>query len=93
MLKWVSSVALAATLATAGGWTSAHAQAVRGLPDFTELVEQTGPSVVNIRTLEKARDARGNVPNLEEFFRRFGIPLPNAGASGRVSSSAPTVSS
>ena len=77
MLKWVSSVALAATLATAGGWTSAHAQAVRGLPDFTELVEQTGPSVVNIRTLEKTRDARGNVPNLEEFFRRFGIPLPN----------------
>ena len=26
---------------------------VRGLPDFTELVEQVGPSVVNIRTLEK----------------------------------------
>jgi len=26
---------------------------VKGLPDFTELVEQVGPSVVNIRTLEK----------------------------------------
>ena len=77
MLKWVSSVALAATLAIAGGWTSVHAQSVRGLPDFTELVEQTGPSVVNIRTLEKARDLRGNAPNFEEFFRRFGIPLPN----------------
>ena len=25
----------------------------RSLPDFTELVEQVGPAVVNIRTLEK----------------------------------------
>ena len=25
----------------------------RALPDFTDLVEQVGPSVVNIRTLEK----------------------------------------
>ena len=32
----------------------AYAQ-VRGLPDFTDLVEQVGPSVVNIRTVEKAR--------------------------------------
>ena len=31
----------------------AHAQN-RTLPDFTDLVEQVGPSVVNIRTLEKA---------------------------------------
>jgi serine protease Do len=28
---------------------------VRGLPDFTELVEQVGPSVVNIRTSEKVK--------------------------------------
>jgi S1-C subfamily serine protease len=32
----------------------AAAQVVKGLPDFTELVEQVGPSVVNIRTLEKS---------------------------------------
>ena len=54
---------------------------VKGLPDFTELVEQVGPSVVNIRTLEKAvaRDAQGNEPDAEmqEFFRRFfGVPMP-----------------
>jgi len=58
----------------------ANAQA-RVLPDFTDLVEQTGPSVVNIRTTEKAKNlGRGGAqvdPNLEEFFRRFGIPLPN----------------
>ena len=60
--------------------TAAVAQRV-DLPDFTELVERVGPSVVNIRTLERTRGSggpeRGGVdPNLEEFFRRFGIPLP-----------------
>ena len=57
--------------------------AVRGLPDFTELVEQVGPSVVNIRTLEKARPtapaAGGPDDEMQEFFRRFfGVPMPNA---------------
>jgi serine protease Do len=51
----------------------------RVLPDFTDLVEQVGPSVVNIRTLERSR---GAVPgqmdeDMQEFFRRFfGQPLP-----------------
>ncbi len=58
------------------------AQVVKGLPDFTELVEQVGPSVVNIRTLEKAaaRDAQASEPDAEmqEFFRRFfGVPMPS----------------
>jgi serine protease Do len=49
------------------------------LPDFTELVERVGPAVVNIRTLERARASRSTPEmdeSLEEFFRRFGIPLP-----------------
>ncbi len=50
------------------------------LPDFTELVERVGPAVVNIRTTERGRaaaSASGEVdPSVEEFFRRFGIPLP-----------------
>lgn len=59
----------------------ATAQVVKGLPDFTELVELAGPSVVNIRTLEKAsaHEAQGNEPDAEmqEFFRRFfGVPMP-----------------
>ena len=68
------------------GWavlTSAHVQAqgMRGLPDFTELVEQVGPSVVNIRTLEKVSSRRqpgGNADEeMQELFRRFfGQPLP-----------------
>jgi serine protease Do len=59
---------------------AAQAQS-RTLPDFTDLVEQVGPSVVNIRTSEKVtlRSAQGG-PSEEEmldFFRRFGLPVPN----------------
>jgi serine protease Do len=63
------------------------AQSSRGLPDFTELVEQVGPSVVNIRTTSKVSVRRpglespsgqGGLPReLQELFRQFGIPLPN----------------
>jgi serine protease Do len=58
-----------------------HAQGMRGLPDFTELVEQVGPSVVNIRTLEKVsnRQAQGGNADeeMQELFRRFfGQPFP-----------------
>ena len=57
------------------------AAAVRGLPDFTDLVDQVGPSVVNIRTVEKA-SSRANPNGMDEemleFFRRFGVPIPNA---------------
>jgi serine protease Do len=53
----------------------------RALPDFTDLVEQVGPSVVNIRTLERSRgtgNASGEMDeDMQEFFRRFfGQPLP-----------------
>jgi len=56
-------------------------QSVRALPDFTDLVEQVGPSVVNIRTLEKvaARDTQAGSPDeeMQELFRRFfGVPMP-----------------
>ena len=64
---------------------SAMAQA-RGLPDFTDLVDQVGPSVVNIRTLEKVTTrAQSGVPGDEEmleFFRRFGLPIPNIPKQG-----------
>ncbi len=61
---------------------ASSAPMVRGLPDFTELVEQVGPSVVNIRTLEKVRQPEpgsgGPDEEMQELFRRFfGMPLPN----------------
>jgi serine protease Do len=47
----------------------------RGLPDFTELVEQVGPSVVNIKVFEKAsqsKNSRGfSDPQMQDFLRRF----------------------
>ena len=53
----------------------------QGLPDFTDLVEKVGPAVVNIRTTERARAARGGSggeldEDMLEFFRRRGIPIP-----------------
>ncbi len=49
------------------------------LPDFSELAERVGPTVVNIRTTERRGTSAASAeidPNVEEFFRRFGIPLP-----------------
>jgi serine protease Do len=70
-----------------GALAQSPAAAVRGLPDFTDLVEQVGPSVVNIRTLEKARPstpgAGGPDEEMQELFRRFfGVPMPNAPRQG-----------
>ncbi|RST54917.1 DegQ family serine endoprotease [Variovorax sp. DXTD-1] len=66
--------------------TSAVAQTpqtpqARGLPDFADLVEQVGPAVVGIRTVEKVSSRSGGGgemdEEMQEFFRRFfGQPLP-----------------
>ncbi|MEJ1168184.1 DegQ family serine endoprotease [Variovorax sp. CCNWLW235] len=66
--------------------TSAVAQTpqtpqARGLPDFADLVEQVGPAVVGIRTVEKVSTRSGGGgemdEEMQEFFRRFfGQPLP-----------------
>ncbi|MDP4299818.1 DegQ family serine endoprotease [Leptothrix discophora] len=59
--------------------------AVRGLPDFADLVEQVGPAVVNIRTTAKAKAGRNSAEagpdeEMQEFFRRFfGVPVPRQG--------------
>lgn len=80
--SWVSAgVVAVAAMATFVPATPAFAQ-TRVLPDFTDLVEQVGPSVVNIRTLEKvSARAAGNGSAADEemldFFRRFGVPIPN----------------
>ena len=52
------------------------------LPDFTELVERVGPAVVNIRTAERVRanPAAEIDPQMQEFLRRFGLPVPRRGA-------------
>ena len=81
--RWVCGLWLGLSLSLVGLWPGqAMAQAAaRGLPDFSDLVEQVGPSVVNIRTLEKvtAREADQGMPDeeMQELFRRFfGVPMP-----------------
>ncbi|MBA2964165.1 MULTISPECIES: DegQ family serine endoprotease [Ramlibacter] len=91
------SVALAAAF-VASGAAVLHAppaaaqsapQPRTGLPDFTDLVEQVGPAVVNIRTVERARagsQQQGQADDeMQELFRRFfGMPMPNVPRSPRA---------
>ncbi len=82
------AMVLAAVLAVSTGWLqpapalaqTPPAPLVQGLPDFTVLVDAVGPSVVNIRTVERVRQGRQGGGAAEEqmleFFRRFGIPIP-----------------
>lgn len=72
----VSAICLALGLSTA---TPVFA---KELPDFTELAEKQGSSVVNISVTQVAQSNQGGSPfqgmpdeeALNEFFRRFGIP-------------------
>jgi len=83
--SYVLACALALALTAAGSVLpvgTVQAQ-TRTLPDFTDLVDQVGPAVVNIRTVEKvAQRGAGNGEmdeEMQEFFRRFfGQPAPGA---------------
>lgn len=84
MWSAVRGILSVVTLALAVSSVSAQG---RALPDFTDLVDQVSPSVVNIRTLERVpgRSTSGATPSEEEmleFFRRFGLPMPNIPRSG-----------
>jgi len=73
----------AVTLASGFFLPSAGLAQVRGLPDFTELVEQVGPSVVNIRTMEKVSSRGGSSSeadeDIQELLRKFfGDRMPGA---------------
>ena len=83
-LRAAMALALAGSLLPLAGVAQGRGE----LPDFTELVEKVGPSVVNIRTLERpgranAPGGSGIDPSMEEFFRRFGIPLPGGRGAPR----------
>jgi serine protease Do len=62
---------------------TAPAASARALPDFTALVDQNGPAVVNISTTAKVRTSAQDlqIPGepgdpFYDFFRRFQIPAP-----------------
>ncbi len=58
--------------------------AASALPDFSALVEQNGPAVVNISTTSAPVRTQMQLPQIpgdpgdqiQEFFRRFQIPMP-----------------
>ena len=68
VLVTTSSVALVVPIVV-----QAQPASVRGLPDFTDLVEQVGPAVVNIRTVEKiSSPSLGGVDSaMDEEMREF----------------------
>jgi serine protease Do len=75
--RLLSGTALALALSLSHAPATAQA---RELPDFSELVDRVGPAVVNIRTAEKVKPAENQAQvdeQMQEFFRRFGIPVPN----------------
>jgi serine protease Do len=82
------AVAATAALMPAQPAVAQSAPQGRALPDFTDLVEQVGPAVVNIRTLERSRGSAQLPPGMDdemqEFFRRFfGQPAPGAPRGGQ----------
>lgn len=69
--------------------SSPVAQGRYGLPDFSALVDQVGPAVVNISVTQKVArgGASGEDPFADDpfydFLRRFGIPAPGTPGGGR----------
>jgi len=65
--------------------------AAGALPDFSALVEQNGPAVVNISTTTAPVRTQMQIPQtpgdpgdpIQEFFRRFQIPMPQGGDTPR----------
>ena len=55
------------------------------LPDFTSIVEQSGPAVVNISVSGVSKTVSAIDPDdpMFEFFRRFGMPAPRDPAPAR----------
>ena len=60
-------------------------QAAARLPDFASLVEHYGPAVVKIAVTKSQSSAVASdaMPELDEFFRRFGIPRPEGQTTPR----------
>lgn len=50
--------------------------AARGLPDFTSIVRQYGPAVVNVSVVQSQKQDDGAMSGLDpDFMRRFGFPF------------------
>ena len=78
--------------------TTQPASSSVNLPDFTSIVERNGPAVVNISVVQHATQT-ADAPQLQpgdpffEFFRRFGVPMPQERSPARGMGSGGIVSS
>ena len=86
-----SHAANGATPTTAPAVQPAQAPTGRyGLPDFSALVEQVGPAVVNISTTQRLTRGNGGTSGDDpfagdpfyDFLRRFGVPVPGMPGNG-----------
>lgn len=74
MKSWIAALALSLTAAVN--------VVAKELPDFTELAEKQGPAVVNISITQSMRTDTSPFSGfqgdeqMQEFFKRFGIPMP-----------------
>ncbi len=77
--KLVATISLIMVVATPAFAISAQLQK---LPNFSELVEQSGPAVVNIKTTKKVQTKNDNAElsqeEEEELKRFFGVPNPHS---------------
>ncbi len=91
LLAGVASFFIAAPLPHAGvALAQSSNTALRAaLPDFSPLVDQVGPAVVNIAVTSVDRSRRtmaspfGEDDPFYEFFRRFGVPSPGQQGEGQ----------
>src|SRR5690349_21853662 len=76
------STSTAATPAPGAPAAAATTQsAAHGAPDFTQLVKEEGPAVVNISVTKEAQASQEGMPSddddpMSQFFRRFQVPMP-----------------
>jgi serine protease Do len=77
--------AVAANAAAPAVAVSAQPTTMVALPDFTGIVAQNGPAVVNISVIQKT-EPTGSAPDMQgldpsdpfyEFFRQFRVPVPH----------------
>jgi len=75
----LSLLASSPVLPTAAATQDIPPAKTQNLPDFSHLVEQSGPAVVNIRTVQKVQlDPKRAAEEAELFERYFGVPSPHA---------------
>ena len=78
--SYAALAVIAGALALMANLACAQVRAA-GLPDFTELYEKQGPTVVSIDVTQKIKRSAQNLPDLPEddpfyeFFKRFGPQL------------------